>query len=175
MSRRIFSLIALMALGATPLLAQTACPDGAPRDAKKISQSVDRYAQAPFSARTYRVLKGLGDPMIDPGGLSSWQDEDTLKKLIAEITPDAKLPNYYGYECRLSYPRQVLEKRITDLGKTNPYVKQWVTVQLAVLAACSGEKIVELPGPLADQQSPVKELQEADRAYQQASLVFYTD
>ena len=54
-------------------------------------------------------------------------------------------------------------------------MKQWLTVQLAVLAACDGEKIAELPGPLADQQSPVKELQEADRAYQSASLVFYTD
>lgn len=175
MSCRIASLIALVALSATPILAQTACPDGTPRDAQKISKSVDLYAQTPFSARTYRVLKDLGDPMIEPGGFSSWQDEDTLKKLIAEIAPDAKLPNYYGYECRLSYPRHVLEKRIADLGKTNPYVKQWVTVQLAVLAACSGEKIVELPGPLADQQSPIKELQEADRTYQQASLVFYTD
>jgi hypothetical protein len=177
MSRRILSLIALTAFSATPLLAQTACPDGAPRDAQKISQSVDLYAREPFSARTYRVLKGLGDPMIDPdyGSYSSWQDGDALKKLIVEIAPDAKLPNSYGYECRLGYPREVLEKRIADLGKTSPYVKQWVTVQLAVLAACDGEKIAELPGPLADQQSPVKELQEADRAYQSASLAFYTD
>jgi hypothetical protein len=177
MSRRIVSLIALMAFSATPLLAQTACPDGAPRDAQKISAAVDLYAREPFSARTYRVLKGLGDPMIDPdyGGYSSWQDADALKKLIAEISPDAKQPNYYGYECRLGYPHEVLEKRVADLGKTSPYVKQWVTVQLAVLAACDGEKIAELPGPLADQQSPVTELQDADRAYQQASLVFYTD
>lgn len=177
MSRRIISLIALMAFSATPLLAQTACPDGSPRDAKKISEAVDRYAREPFSARSYRVLKGLGDPMIDPdyGGYSSWQDADALKKLISEISPDAKQPNYYGYECRLGYPLEVLQKRIADLGKTSPYVKQWVTVQLTVLAACDGEKIAELPGPLTDQQSPVKELQEADRAYQSASLVFYTD
>ena len=177
MSRRIVSLIALLGLSATPLLAQTACPDGTPRDAQKISTAVDLYARDPFSARTFRVLKGLGDPMIDPdyGGYSSWQDADALKKLIAEISPEAKQPNYYGYECRLGYPREVLEKRIADLGKTNPYVKQWVTVQLAVLAACDGEKIAELPGPLADQPSPARELQEADRAYQTASLVFYTD
>jgi hypothetical protein len=177
MTRRIVSVIALMAFSATPLLAQTACPDGTPRDAQKISQSVDLYARDPFSARTYRVLKALGDPMIDPdyGSYSSWEDGDALKKLIAEIAPEAKLPNSYGYECRLGYPREVLEKRTADLGKTSPYVKQWVTVQLAVLAACDGEKIADLPGPLADQQSPVKELQEADRAYQSASLVFYTD
>lgn len=177
MSRRIVSLIALMAFSATPLLAQTACPDGSPRDVQKIAQSVDLYTREPFSARTFRVLKGLGDPMIDPdyGSYSSWEDADALKKLIAEITPEAKQPNYYGYECRLGYPREVLEKRVADLGKTNPYVKQWVSVQLAVLAACDGEKIAELPGPLADQTSPVKELQDADRAYQSASLVFYTD
>lgn len=177
MSRRIVSLIALLGFSATPLLAQTACPDGAPRDAQKISQAVDLYAREPFSARTFRVLKGLGDPMIDPdyGSYSSFKDAEALKKLIAEISPEAKQPNYYGYECRLGYPREVLEKRIADLGKTNPYVKQWVTVQLAVLAACDGAKITELPGPLADQPSPAKELQEADRAYQTASLVFYTD
>ena len=177
MSRRIISLIALMAFSSTPLLAQQACPDGSARDAGKISAAVDIYAREPFSARTYRVLKGLGDPMIDPdyGSYSSWQDGDAFKKLVAGIMPDAKQPNYYGYECRLSYPREVLEKRVADLGKTNPYVKQWLTVQLAVLAACDGAKITELPGPLTDQQSPVKELQEADRTYQSASLVFYTD
>ncbi|QIG51329.1 hypothetical protein G5V57_28605 [Nordella sp. HKS 07] len=177
MSRRIVSLIALLAFSSTPLLAQQACPDGSPRDPAKISEAVDRYAREPFSARTYRVLKGLGDPMIDAsyGGYSSWENADKLKKLIAEIAPDAKQPNYYGYECRLGYPLEVLEKRIADLGKTSPYVRQWLTVQLAVLAACDGEKIAELPGPMTDQQSPVKELQEADRAYQQASLAFYTD
>jgi len=177
MSRRIVSLIALLAFSSTPVLAQQACPDGSARDPAKINEAVDRYAREPFSARTYRVLKGLGDPMIDPnyGGYSSWENADKLKKLIAEISPDAKQPNYYGYECRLGYPLEVLEKRIADLGKTSPYVKQWLTVQLAVLAACDGEKIAELPGPLAEQQPPVKDLQDADRAYQQASLVFYTD
>lgn len=177
MSRRILPLIALLAFSSTPLLAQQACSDGSPRDPAKISEAVDRYAREPFSARTYRVLKGLGDPMIDPnyGGFSSWENADKLKKLAAEIAPEAKQPSYYGYECRLGYPLEVLEKRVADLGKTSPYVKQWLTVQLAVLAACDGEKIAELPAPLADQQSPVKELQEADRAYQQASLAFYID
>ncbi|WP_119392329.1 hypothetical protein [Taklimakanibacter lacteus] len=177
MSRRIVSLVALLAFGSTPLLAQQACPDGSARDEAKITSAIDLYAREPFSARTYRVLKGLGDPMIDPdyGSYSSWQDSDAFKRLTAAILPEAKQPNYYGYECRLGYPREVLEKRIADLGKTSPYVKQWLTVQLAVLAACDGEKIAELPGPLSDQQSPVKELQEADRAYQSATLAFYTD
>ena len=145
---------------------------------QKIAQAIDLYAREPFSARTWRVLKGLGDPMIDPdyGGYSSWQDADALQEAhrrdharreAARITTAMNA----GSAIRV----EVLEKRIADLGKTNPYVKQWLTVQLAVLAACDGEKIAELPGPLADQQSPVKELQEADRAYQAASLVFYTD
>lgn len=177
MSRRIVSLIALLALSSTPLLAQTTCPGGGTPDTAKISAAVDLYAREPFSARTYRVLKGLGDPNIDPnyGGYSSWEAADKLKKLIAEISPEAKQPSYYGYQCRLGYPLDVLDKRIADLGKTSPYVKQWVTVQLAVLAACDGQQVTELPGPLTDQQAPVKDLQDWDRAYQQASLVFYTD
>ena len=177
MARRIISLIALLAFSSTPLLAQTACPDGSARDVNKISDAIDIYAREPFSARSFRVLKGLGDPMIEPnyGGYSSWQDADAFRKMVAEISPEAKQPSYYGYECRLGYPREVLEKRIADLGKTSPYVKQWITVQMAVLAACGGEKIAELPGPLTDQQTPIQILQDADRTYQAASLVFYTD
>ncbi|TMJ36867.1 MAG: hypothetical protein E6G89_15565, partial [Alphaproteobacteria bacterium] len=114
MSRRIISLIALLAFSSTPLLAQTACPDGSPRDVRKISDAIDVYAREPFSARSFRVLKGLGDPMIDAdyGGYSSWQDADAFRKMVTEIAPEAKQPGYYGYECRLGYPRQVLEKRI---------------------------------------------------------------
>ncbi len=177
MTRRIISLIALMAFSSTPLLAQTACPDGSQRDATKISAAIDLYAREPFSARTFRVLKGLGDPMIDPnyGGYSSWEDANAFRKTVAEVAPEAKQPSYYGYECRLGYPREVLDKRIADLGKADPYVKQWITVQMAVLAACGGEKIAELPGPLTDQQAPIQVLQDADRSYQAASLVFYTD
>src|SRR5687767_15858901 len=98
MSRRIVSLIALVAFSSTPLLAQNACPDGAPRDEQKITQAIDLYVREQFSARSYRVLKGLGDPMIDRdyGSYSSWQDADALKKLISEIAPDARQPNYYG-------------------------------------------------------------------------------
>ena len=177
MFRRIVSLIALLAFSSTPLLAQTACPDGSARNPGKISEAIDRYAREPFSARTYRMLKGLGDPMIEPnyGGYSSWQDADAFRKMVTEIAPEAKQPNYYGYECRLGYPREVLEKRIADLGKTSPYVRQWITVQMAVLAACGGEKIADLPGPMTDQETPIQILQDADRTYQAASLVFYTD
>jgi hypothetical protein len=177
MSRRLVSLVALLAFGATPVFAQSKCPDGSARDPRAIADRIDLYARDPFSARTWRVLKGLGDPMIDPsvGWYSSYEDADAFRKLVSEIAPEVKQPDYYGYECRLGYPRQVLDKRIADLGKTNAYVKHWITVQMAVVAACNDKKLTELPGPLADQPANIKGLQDADRAYQYASLIFYTD
>ncbi|MGE3832690.1 MAG: hypothetical protein AB7F76_16990 [Parvibaculaceae bacterium] len=177
MSRRLVSFMALLAFAATPVLAQQTCPDGKPRDVKAIADRIDLYARDPFSARTWRVLKGLGDPMIDPqvGWYSSYEDAQGFRNLVAEIMPDVKQPDYYGYECRLGYPKQVLDKRIADLGKTSPYVKQWITVQMAVVAACNDKKLTELPAPLTDQPANIKDLQDADRAYQYASLIFYTD
>ena len=56
------SLLAL-ALLAGPVMAQTAC------DPAQLAGAVDRYAAEPFSARTWRVLQGLGDPMIEPASV----------------------------------------------------------------------------------------------------------
>ena len=43
---------------------------------------VDTYASNPFSARTWRVLNGLGDPMIEPSysGSDTWQNQDALEE-----------------------------------------------------------------------------------------------
>ena len=69
MTNRWMSAIGVLLVTVSPLAA--ACPDGTLPDPAKVATAIDRYADAPFSARTWRVLKGLGDPMIDvsyPGG-----------------------------------------------------------------------------------------------------------
>jgi hypothetical protein len=177
MSRRLVFLLGALIVGNAPVGAADMCPDGSPRDAKKIAEAIDVYAREPFGARTWRVLKGLGDPGIDQnyGDSSYWANQDQWRKRVAELAPDIKQPNYYGYECRLDYPVQVLEKRIVDLGPKHPYVKQWVTVQNAVIAACSDQSVTELPPPLTWLEGDMKALQEFDRAYQGATLVFYQD
>ncbi|MBL8906651.1 MAG: hypothetical protein JNM20_08245, partial [Rhizobiales bacterium] len=166
------SAIGILLLSASPLAA--ACPDGAAPDPAKLAAAIDLYADAPFSARTWRVLKGLGDPMIDvsyPGG-ERWEDERRFKELAKQVLPDTALPEYLSYECRIGYPLQELERRIKVLGAGHDYVKQWLKVQLAVFAACGGEDVAELP-PALDIKDDLRLIQEADRAYQQATLTFY--
>jgi hypothetical protein len=177
MSHRIALLFASFIAGASPVIAAGSCPDGSPRDAEKIAEAIDIYASEPFSARTWRVLKGLGDPGIDQsyGGTSYWTDQDHWRKQVADLAPDIKQPTYYGFDCRLDYPVEVLDKRIGDLGPKHPYVKQWITVQTAVLAACSEQSVSELPPPLTWLEGDMKALQDFDRAYQGATLVFYKD
>ena len=89
MSRRLVSLLGAFVLGAMPVSAAT-CPDGSQRDAKAIAAAIDVYASNPFSARTWRVLKALGDPGIEYGygGSSYWADQERWRKWMAEIAPD---------------------------------------------------------------------------------------
>ena len=164
------SLIALAIL-AGPAMAQTAC------DPAKLAAAIDRYADAPFSARSWRVLQGLGDPMIDPGSADadSWAQQEEWKKLAAQILPEEQDLQNVGWNCRISYPLSVLKTRIGQLGLQDPYVKQWLLAQQQVIRACtndSGE--VSLPEPLVD-EAAVTNRQKADRAYQEASIAFYRD
>jgi hypothetical protein len=177
MRRRFVSFLGAFIVGIAPVGAAGTCPDGSPRDAKKIAEAIDIYAREPFSARTWRMLKGLGDPGIDQnyGGGAYWANQDSWRRQVLELAPDVKQPNYYGYDCRLDYPVQVLNKRIADLGPKHPYVKQWITVQSAVLASCSEQSVTELPPPLTWLEGDMKALQDFDRAYQGATLVFYQD
>ena len=162
------SLLAL-ALLAGPVMAQTAC------DPAQLAGAVDRYAAEPFSARTWRVLQGLGDPMIDPAsvGGDTWALQERWKKLASEILPDAQGLQEVSWNCRIGYPLSVLEKRMGSLGKDAPYVKQWLLAQEQVLRACASEEgDVALPPPL--EVEPVfANLQKMDRAYQEASIAFY--
>jgi hypothetical protein len=171
MTRKIVAAVAALLLGTTPLSAQDQC------DKSKVAELVDIYSAEPFSARTWRVLKGLGDPMIERsyGGWSGWEVNDAFKKRAAEVAPDVKLPDTIGFDCRLGYPLEVLETRVKSLSPTNPYVKQWLLTQAAVVGACSGQKDAVLPPPLSEVSPEVKPLQDADRAYQEAARQFYLD
>jgi hypothetical protein len=164
------SFLALTLL-AGPGLAQTAC------DPAKLAAAVDRYAADPFSALNWRVLKGLGDPMIaaSEAGGDSWTAKERWRKLSAEIMPDSQDLQSLGWNCRIGYPLSVLEKRIDALGKDHPYVKQWLLVQEQVMRACASEQgEVAMPPPL-EPEAAFANRQAMDRAYQEASIAFYRD
>ena len=148
-------------------------------DPAKLAASVDVYANEPFGARSWRVLRGLGDPNIDATSVdyNNWQAIDSWKKLVSEIAPDLAGVQDPGYECRMAYPMQVLNDRVQTFGKTSPYVKQWLMAQAPVMAACSGGPKVnfDLPPALGDQKADVNAIQTFDRDYQTASIAFYTD
>lgn len=160
-----------LALLAGPALAQGTC------EPSKLAAAVDRYAESPFSALNWRVLQGLGDPLIEPAtvGADTWAMQERWRKLAGEILPDEPGPQEVSWGCRIGYPLQVLERRAGSLGKDHPYVKQWLLAQEQVLRACnSNEGDVALPPPLELDPSYVN-LQKIDRAYQEASIAFYRD
>lgn len=168
MTRGLLSFIAALAMGVSPIAAQTC-------DMEKASQLVDGYASQPFSARTWRVLEGLGDPQVEEGsGDNRWDAENRFREIARKAAPNVSVPDSIGYECRVSYPLEVMEQRIKALGDTHPYVEQWVRAQLAIFAACGGDKTAELP-PALSADGVTAQLQQQDRDYQQAALAFYKD
>ena len=172
MMKSIVASLAAIVIVAGPALAQQVSCDPA-----TLAAAVDRYAQEPFSARTWRVLQGLGDPMIDPGSADAdtWAQQEEWKKLVAQILPGEQDLQNVGWNCRIGYPLSVLKTRIDQLGANDPYVKQWLLAQEQVIRACSNDEgDVSLPEPLVDEPA-VTNRQKADRAYQDASIAFYRD
>mgnify|MGYP000476340278 CR=1 FL=1 len=70
---------------------------------RSLAAAVDRYAQEPFSARTWRVLQGLGDPMLEPGSADSdtWAQQDEWRKITSEIVPSEQDLQNVGWNCRI--------------------------------------------------------------------------
>ena len=172
MLKTIATSILSLALLAGPGLAQTTCEPG------KLAEAVDRYWAEPFSALNWRVLKGLGDPMIEGSvaGGDTWTAKERWRTLTAEIMPDSQDLQSISWNCRIGYPLSVLEKRIGALGKDHPYVKQWLLAQEQVMRACSSEQgEVALPPPLETDAATFANRQGMDRAYQEASIAFYRD
>jgi hypothetical protein len=172
MNKKIISALSALTMLSGSALAQETC------DAGKLAALVDIYASSPFSARTWRVLNGLGDPMIEPSssGSDTWSIQDNWKRLVAGILPAAQTAQEVGYDCRIGYPLQVLQSRVSTLGKENPYVLQWLKVQRKVLQVCTNPDATDtvLPEPIdVDPAHPT--MQAEDRAYQEASVAFYKD
>jgi hypothetical protein len=172
MFKKIFTATCGLALLSTSVLAQATCDMG------KLSGLIDTYANAPFSARTWRVLNGLGDPMIEAssGAYNGWENQEAWKKLAAAVLPAGQAPQEIGYDCRIGYPFEVLQKRVAALGKEAPYVLHWLRAQEKVIQVCTNPGItdVALPAPI-DVDPTLATMQADDRAYQEASIAFYRD
>ncbi|MCA3575426.1 MAG: hypothetical protein IOC86_16025, partial [Aestuariivirga sp.] len=171
MMKSIAASLLSLALLTGPALAQASC------DPAKLAEAVDRYAAEPFSALNWRVLQGLGDPMIEPtdAGGDTWAAKERWRTLTAEIMPESQDLQGVSWNCRIGYPLSVLEKRVNALGKDHPYVKQWLLAQEQVMRACSSEQgDVALPPPL-EAEATFANRQAMDRAYQEASIAFYRD
>lgn len=163
--------LASLSLLAGPVMAQSTC------EPARLATAIDRYAAAPFSAVSWRVLQGLGDPMIEAAsvGADTWDLQQRWKQLASEILPDSQALQDVSWSCRIGYPLSVLEKRENYFGKQHPYVKQWLTAQEQVMRACGSETgDVALPAPIEMEPAYVN-LQNYDRAYQEASIAFYRD
>lgn len=173
MMKHVAASLTALAILAGPTLAQ----DASSCDPAKLAASIDRYAQEPFSARSWRVLQGLGDPMIEPGSADgdTWSQQEEWRKLVTQILPEEQDLQNVGWNCRIGYPLSVLKTRIDQLGAQDPYIKQWLMAQQQVIRACSSDDgEVALPEPLVDEPA-VANRQKVDRAYQEASIAFYRD
>ncbi len=177
MFKKLVSAVSGLTLLSASALAQTTC------DPAKLASIVDGYASAPFSATTWRVLNGLGNPAGDAAykGVNraadyDWDAQEAWKKIAEKILPPGQAPQSIGYDCRISYPLEVLKDRVASLGIQSKYVKQWFTVQEQVLKACSDPATTAavLPSPL-EIHPDLAQMQKDDRAYQEASIAFYKD
>lgn len=172
MLKRFAACILALATVNGPAIAQSAC------ESAKLAAGVDVYAADPFGARSWRVLQGLGDPMIEAAtyGGDYWANQERWRKLAADIAPEGRYLQNFGYDCRISYGLETLEKRVASLGSQSKYVKQWLRVQDAVLQACSEQGAGEVALPAAmDIHPELAWMQAEDRAYQEASIAFYRD
>jgi hypothetical protein len=171
MLKRICAYVLTAAAAVAPAGAQTQC------DPAKLSGLVETYAAAPFSVRTYRVLAGLGDPMLEPAASydSAFESRDEWTKLVKDITAGAEAREL-AWECRVGYPLEVLKGHVQKLGKQAPYVQQWLKAQDRVWDACANPSStgITLPEPLGV-DAALESTQRDDRAYQEASIAFYAD
>ncbi len=172
MLKRFAAGLCAMACFLSPVLAQTSCTP------EKLAEAIDRYGADPFGPRSWRMLKGLGDPMVEANsrGGDYWSAQEAWQKLAGGISPEGKYLQNFGYECRIAYPLQVLNQRIATLTAADPYVKQWLRAQDTVLQACTDAAAadVKLPDPL-EVKPELAKLQQFDRAYQEATIAFYRD
>jgi hypothetical protein len=155
----------------SPVLAQATC---AP---EKLNAAIDAYVAEPFGVAAWRKMTGLGDPGSDlKNTTAAYENSETWRKTVSEIAPGNETLSNPGYDCRISYAHEVLLSRIGTFGKNSDYVKQWLKGQEAVLKACGGDVAAKLAddAPPASLKPAELETLKQDRAYQAASVLFYT-
>src|ERR1700761_3255649 len=142
--------------------------------------AMDQYFRAPRDPRTFRALTGMGDPVFTDSGARSayapnW-DSPADKMLLKQLMPSLDVSQTYFYpnfgDCRLEGPMMTLKARLAALGADHPYVKPWMRAERVVLSHCNDGK-AELPPAMPTRDAAVARLQEEDRAYQQAAILFY--
>src|SRR5688500_14931629 len=155
----------------------------------EVATRMDEYFANPRAPATYRALAGMGDPRIrDFSYAYSGQESlfraplewEERKALTARMLPEQRSdPNYWQPDegqCRLDHPLWLARARVAALGADHPYVRQWFAVQKAVFEACinrTSEGASPLPRPIRLADPALAALQAEDRAYQQASRLFY--
>jgi hypothetical protein len=172
MLRTVLAAFFLASASLTVATAQDAC---AP---EKLASAIDAYASEPFGARAWRKINGLGDPGIEPGSIydDSWQQREEWKKLVQQVAPEQQEAANPAYECRIGYPLSVIKQHIASFSAADPYVKQWVDTQAAVIKACGAGQGAQIALPDAQGvKAEQTQLLQSDRAYQAASIAFYTD
>jgi hypothetical protein len=178
---------AKMLLGAA--LCFFACAEQAtaqPRAGKedKAVEALDQYFRAPHDPRTFRALTGMGDPAFTDAAAAlsyapNW-DTPADKLLLKQLMPSLDVSQSYFYpnfgDCRLEGPMMTLKARLAALGPDHPYVKQWLLAERAVLSQCNDPQAsgqAGLPPAMSTGDPAIARLQEQDRAYQQAAILFY--
>jgi hypothetical protein len=173
LSQRACLLLVTTSLLASPALAQSNC---AP---EKLTAALDAYATAPFGARAWRKLNGLGDPGFEGESYAydSYSEGRDWGTLMADLAPGNNGLANPAYNCRIGYPLSVLQSRIATYGKTSDYVRLWLKGQEAVVNACAGQaaSVAADIAPATTMKPDELASLKFDQAYQQASILFYRD
>ena len=135
LKRRLCLSLVATSMFVSPGFAQTACTP------EKLNAAIDAYATAPFGAPAWRKLTGLGDPQLDGSSYAAdnYNRVDEWRRVVGTTAPGNEALANPGYNCRIGYPLDVLQSRITTFGRSSDYVSQWLKGQAQVLRACAGE------------------------------------
>lgn len=173
LKRRLCLSLVATSMFVSPGFAQTACTP------EKLNAAIDAYATAPFGAPAWRKLTGLGDPQLDGSSYAAdnYNRVDEWRRVVGTTAPGNEALANPGYNCRIGYPLDVLQSRITTFGRSSDYVSQWLKGQAQVLRACAGEAGAALvdDAPPSSLKPDQLELLKQDRAYQKASILFYSN
>lgn len=128
-------------------------------------------------AGLWRLLNGQSAPKPQ---YSTWEQGNGAQwsAAVKDVTgADAEDLNLY--DCATAYPASVLRERARLLGSNHPYIASFIRMQTAVLKLCGSyerdaDALAALPHETDSYPSAqIARLAQADRAYQQASALFY--